>query len=85
MLAGIAKIYSSDRKTSTGNPFDQNQAVMHTIFINPLTGNVKIGNDNIDAPQCLNGIMFGIGRPFYFGWTYYVLTLTDQFAPEPPK
>ena len=85
MLAGIAKIYYSDRKTSTGNPFDQNQTVMHQIFINPLNGNVKIGNDNIDAPQCLNSLMFGIGRPLIFGWTYYVLTLTDKFTPAPPN
>jgi hypothetical protein len=82
MLGGTANIYYSNRRTSTGNPFDQNQTVMQPIFLNPTSGQVTIGYDTIDAPQCLYGLMFGIGRP-NFGTTYYVLTLTDQFAPPP--
>jgi hypothetical protein len=85
MLGGTAKIYYSQRKTSTGNPFDQNQTVMQPIFLNPTSGQVTIGNDTIDAPQCLYNLMFGIGRTGLFARTYYVLTLTDKFFPPPPQ
>jgi hypothetical protein len=78
LLYGTANIYYSYKKTSTGNPFDQNQAISTTVTINIITGQVTLGSIVIDAPQCGNGLMFGFCRPF-LSQQYYVLSFTDQY------
>jgi hypothetical protein len=77
LLSGSAKIYYSNKKTSTGNPFDQNQATTVTVTVNIITGQVTLGSVVIDAPQCLNGLMFGFCRPF-LATGYYVLSFADR-------
>jgi hypothetical protein len=77
LLAGTANIYYSNNKTSTGNPFDQNQAIKAPVTINIVTGQVTLGAVVIDAPQCGNGLMFGFCRPF-LATGYYVLSFADR-------
>lgn len=82
-LHGTVKLYSASHKTSTGNPFDQNQTQVLNIEINTLTGQVTIGAnsaslDTIVEPLCKNGVMAGFGV-LGFVQKYYVLSLRDKF------
>jgi hypothetical protein len=84
LLTGTAKIYYSHKKTSTGNPFDQNQTSTVPVAINIVTGQVTLGSVVIDAPQCGNGLMFGFCRPF-LAIGYYVLSFADRSQERIPK